>query len=93
MKEAAFILCILGFASLVMGSVLAVPSIRNRLLTVTITNTGTIAYPDESFSQAEEAPLSQQASDQTNLDKIGYVTILASIGFFTAGLAINRKRN
>jgi hypothetical protein len=93
MKESALILCILGFASLVVGSVLAVPSIRNRLPTVTITSTGTIAHPDESSSQAEEATLPQQASDQTNLDKIGYLTILASIGFFTAGLAINRKRN
>jgi len=94
MKKTALILCILGFASLVVGSVLAIPSIRSKLPTFSISSHGTIRYPDKLPSQAAEEPTPQQTSDQTlYIDSIGYLTILASIGFFTAGLVISRKRN
>jgi len=93
MKKAVLILFVCGLGFLIVGSVLAIPSIRGKLPTWTITSTGTIACPDEWSSQAAKTPLPQQTSDHTNLDKIGYLTILASIGFFTAGLVINRKRN
>lgn len=92
MKRLALILCILGFASLVVGSLLAIPSVRSILFNKTIRCTGTVRYPDELPSQAE-ASLPQPTSDQTNLDKIGYLAILGSIGFFTVGLVVNRKKD
>jgi len=89
------ILCILGFASLVVGSVLAIPSVRSILLpTRTIPCSGTIRHPDETSSQTAEAPLTLPTSDQTlYVDPVGFLPILASIGFFTAGLVINRKKD
>lgn len=88
MKKAALILCILGFSALVVGSALAIPSVRNNLSThfgLTISSSGTIGCPDESSSQT--------IGVQTNLDIVGYLTILSSIGFFAAGLVISRKKN
>lgn len=91
MKKAVVILFVCGLCSLIVGSVLAIPSVRSKLPFVTIPSTGIIGTPNDSPS--EEASLPQQMSDQTSLDIIGYFTILASIGFFATGLFISRKRD
>lgn len=93
-KEDRIDSCILGFASLVVGSVLAIPSIRSKLPTFSISSHGTIICPDKLPSQAAEEPTPQQTSDQAlYIGSIEYLTILASIGFSTAGFVIDRKRN
>jgi len=83
MKKVVLILCILGFTSLIVGSVLAFADVRNS---VTITSYGTIRYPENSTSlpDAEE----YQA---VPLWQIGYLTIFVSIGFFTVAFLDNRK--
>lgn len=75
-------LWVLDFSFLIVGSVLAIPPVRSNLLGPVIRCTGTIGFPDE---------LPQQANNQTNLDQIGYLTILGSIGFFTVAYLHKRK--
>ena len=89
MKRSALILCLLGVAFLIVGSVMAaVPSLEGN--SHVITSSGTVVFrPDE--PQAEKQ--SEQASYQTPIDQIGYLTILLSAGFLSVGLLINRKRN
>jgi hypothetical protein len=92
-KKTALTLFVCGLASLVIGSVLAIPSVQSNMHSMTITCCGTIRYPDDSSSEAAEAPLPQQTKGQISLDMVGYFTILTSIGFFATGLVISRKRN
>jgi len=83
MKKLVLISCFLGSIFLIVGGVLAFPSIQ-RTLSQTIHSRGTIAYyPEESESQ--------QADCQTQLDQIGYLTIFVSIGFFIVAFLYNRK--
>ena len=84
MKTIVWISCLLGIILLIGGGVLASPSIQ-RSLEVTIPSKGRILYPDES-QYPEEAR-------STQLYQIGYLTILASVGFFTVAFLYNRKPN
>jgi hypothetical protein len=93
LRKAALILFVCGLSSLILGSALAIPSVRSKLPFVTITSYGTIRQADDSSSEAAEASVPEQISDQTSLDIIGYFTILAGIGFFATGLVISRKRD
>ena len=83
MKKFVLIPCLLGFIFLVVGSVLASPSVQRRFGKISILSTGTIVDSEE--------PQSQQADYQTPLDQIGYLTISASVGFFMVAFLYNRK--
>jgi hypothetical protein len=89
MRKAVLILFVCGLGSLIIGSVLAIPSVGSRLAGVMIRSYGTVVNSDDSSSQTAGSPLPQE----TSLDKVGYFTILASIGFFATGIVISRKRN
>ena len=93
MRKVVLILFVYGLSSLIIGSVLAIPSIWSRLASAVISSSGTIVNPDDSSSQAAEASLPQDTNNQTSLDVIGYFTILASIGLFAIGLVMSRKRD
>ena len=83
MKKFVLISCFLGSIFLIVGGVLAFPSIQ-RTLSQTIYSHGIIAYyPEE--SQSEEADY------QTQLDQIAYLTIFVSISFFIVAFLYNRK--
>ena len=92
-KKTVLILFVCGLFCLIVGSVLAVPYVRSKLPFMTITNYGTVVSRDDPSSEATEASLPEQTSDQTGLDIVGHFTILASIGFFASGLVISRKRD
>ncbi len=81
MRRSVLVLCVLGFAFLIVGSVLASPSARNGL-SKTIHNFGTIAVPDGSPEQVDEG---------TGLDLLGYVVALSSVGFFAAAFLRNKR--
>ena len=89
MKRFALILCLLGVAFLIAGSVMAVAH-PLQVGTHTIPSSGYVVTGPED-PQAEQQ--SEQTGYQTPLDKIGYVTILLSVGLFSVGLLIHRKRN
>jgi len=79
MKKFVLISCFLGSIFLILGGVLAFPS-----LSQTIRSYGTIAYhPEESQSEEEDY--------QTQLDQIAYLTIFVSISFFIVAFLYNRK--
>jgi len=80
-KRSVLVLCVLGFTSLIVGSVLALPSVRSRFFTI-IQSRGTVAYPDGS---------PQQVSNETSLDLSGYAVVLASAGFFAVAFLWNRR--
>jgi len=82
MKKFVLIPCFLGFIFLIVGGVLASPSVQ-RTFSYTIHASGTIGDSEESQSQ--------QADYQTPLDQIGYLTIFAGIGFFIGAFLYNRK--
>lgn len=82
MKKLALISCLLGFTFLIVGGMLASPSIQ-RSLELIIPSKGRILYPDES-QYPEEA-------QSTQLHQIGYLTILGSIGFFSVAFLYSRK--
>jgi len=76
MKKRVLILCAFGAILLVVGSVLALPSVRKSLSgSVTISTTGTIESSDEA---------SQSPSNETSLDVLGYLVIFGGVGFFVA---------
>ena len=83
MKKSVLILCILGFTSLIVGSVMAVTSFLEGNTKTILTFGRIVGSPEESQSE--------QAGYQTQLDQIGYLTIFASIGFFTVAFLHNRK--
>jgi len=87
MRKFALILCLFGFAFLIVGNALASPSVQNALYR-SIPSTGRVANPEESHS----IPPSLEESSSTQLSQIGYLTILLGVGFFSTGLLINRKR-
>jgi hypothetical protein len=87
MRKSIIFLCILGFTSLIIGSVLAIPPLRERISpTLSIPCSGTIANPDNAEPQEP-----QELASTTTLDKVGYITVLASIGFFATAFLRNRK--
>jgi UPF0716 family protein affecting phage T7 exclusion len=87
MRKSTILLLIFGFISLVIGSILAIPPLRASITHgIVITSTGIIGYPDSAEPQVPQGPTSA-----TTLDKIGYLTVLASIGFFTTAFLHNRK--
>ena len=87
MRKTIILLLIFGFTSLIIGSILAIPPLRASIIhEVTIPNSGTIVQPDNAEPQEPQEPTST-----TTLDKIGYLTVLASIGFFATAFLRNRK--
>jgi hypothetical protein len=88
MKRFALILCLLGFAFLIVGSAMAAG--HSLPGTTTITSYGTIVSRSEEPKNKQQ---SEQTGHKTPLDQIGYVTALLGAGFFSSGLLINRKRN
>lgn len=104
MKKSMLVLCILSFTSLVVGIVLDITFISIRLIPMElvprgISNVGRIGYSDEVPSQEAGAPLPVQTDyrilyyNRLYVNPIGVLPIFVSIGFLTAGLLINRKRN
>jgi len=83
-RKSVFVLCVLGFLFLVVGSGLAVPSVRTGFLT--ISTSGTIGYPDGSSQQVGNGQ-----NDGTSLDLLAYAVILASFGFFIVAFLWNRR--
>jgi len=82
-RKRVLILCVFGAVFLVVGSVLAVPSVRNEFSMV-IHSTGTIAHSDEA---------SQPLGSETSLDVLGYLVIFGGVGFFAAAfIAQSRLR-
>ena len=83
-KRSVFVLCVLGFTSLIVGSVLAFQPFREIISgSITISNSGTIRNPNEVQPQG--------TSSATTLDIIGYLVIFCSIGFFAVAFLRNRK--
>lgn len=84
MRRSVLVLCVFGVILLIVGSVLAVPSVRSMVYSATIhiTSSGTIVYPDGS---------PEQVSGATSLDLLGYVVIFISLWFFAVAFVWNRK--
>ena len=90
MRKFALILCLLGFALLIVGIVLASPSVQTAIHhAITISSSGTIVHREPSSGLVP----SPEGTNSTQLSQIGCLTILLGIGFFSVGLLINRKRN
>jgi len=86
MRKSIILLCILGFTSLIVGSVLAIRPIRASIThSFTISSHGIIVGSDNAEPQ-ETSPATETAPD-----KIGYSAVLASISFFTIAFLRNRK--
>ncbi len=78
------VLCVFGVILLIVGSVLAVPSVRTMVYSATIhiTSSGQVVYPDGS---------SEQINGGTSLDLLGYVVIFISLWFFALAFVWHRK--
>ena len=84
MRRSIFVLCVLGFTSLIVGSVLAIRPLQESIFKIrAIPTYGRIAGSDSAEPQG--------ASSTTTLDKIGYLAVLASIGFFAVAFLWNRR--
>ena len=84
MKRSVFVLCVLGFVSLIVGSALAIRPVREAISgSAMISTSGTIGNP----STVEP----QGASSATTLDIIGYLVIFCSMGLFGVALLRNRR--
>ena len=84
MRRSIILLYVLGFTFLIVGSLLAIRPLRKSIIPPKIIHSsGRIASSDN------EDP--QEATSATNLDIIGYLAVLASIGFFAIAFLRNRK--
>lgn len=88
MRRSVLVLCVFGVILLIVGSVIAVPSVRSMVYSATIyiTSSGQVVYPDGSSEH-----VSQQVSGATSLDLLGYVVIFISLWFFAVAFVWNRK--
>ena len=83
-KRSVFVLCVLGFVSLIVGSVLALRPFREIISgSAMISTFGTIGDPRKVQPQ--------EASSATTLDVIGYLVIFCSMGFFAVAFLRNRR--
>jgi hypothetical protein len=80
-------LCLLGFAFLIVGTVMA-SSPAPHGPTQSITNYGTIVYQDDSDSSGGTP---EQASEEPSLDLKGYFVAFAGVGFFAAAFLRSRR--
>ena len=84
MRRSIIFLFILGFTFLIVGSILAIRPLRASIIHgKTIRSYGTVVHPDNAEPQ--------ESTSATTLDIIGYLTVLASIGFFAIAFLGNRK--
>ena len=86
MRKAVMIPLCVGLILLVVGIAQSYPSLAN----ITIHSSGTIRNPYNNESNLEVAQ-QQHASSTTQLDIIGFLTIIASLGFFTVAYLNNRN--
>jgi len=85
-RKSIILLCILGFTSLIVGSILAIRPIRAIIThSFTISSHGIIVGSDNA------EPQGTSSETETTLDKIGYMAILSSISLFTIAFLRNRK--
>jgi len=83
-RRSVFVLCVLGFASLIVGSALALRPFQEIISgSTTISTSGTIRDPNEVQPQ--------ETSSATTLDIIGYLVIFCSMGFFAVAFLRNRR--
>jgi len=87
MRKAVLIPLALGFILLIVGIVKSYSSLGNTR-GIVISSSGTIASNGESNYEPVQP---QQASSTSQLDIIGFLTIIASLGFFTLAYMNNRN--
>jgi uncharacterized membrane protein HdeD (DUF308 family) len=80
MKKTVLIPLVFGFIFLIGGAIKSYSTFQNSK---TIRCTGTIAHPEDTQPQ--------QTGSTTQLDIIGLLTIVASLGFFTLTYLNNRN--
>lgn len=87
MKKTVLIPLVFGLILLGVGIAQSHSSLINF---ITIHNSGTIRNPHNNET-SPEVTQPQQTSTTTKLDMIGFLIILASLGFFTAAYLNNRS--
>jgi hypothetical protein len=83
-NRSMFVLCVLGFTSLIVGSVLAIRPVQESIFNSKAIHTfGRLVGPDNAEPEG--------VSSTTALDKIGYLAVLVGIGFFAVAFLRNRR--